>query len=179
VIYSLDQGHACNLLRIHMSNHAGTHIDFPAHFIPGGKTSDAFELSHLMGRCLVIAIDADAPLVLPSHLLDHAIQANDIIFFKTANAALTEYTETYTAISLPAAQYLRDKKVKIVGIDYLSVDRHGDQGFPVHHELLAHDILIVENLDLKNVPTGCYDAKIYPLKMQGVDGAPVRVSLER
>ncbi len=178
-ICSLDQGGLCNLLHVHMSNHVGTHIDFPAHFIRGGKTSADFSLLHLMGRCLVIEIGPNTPLIQPEHLENQSIQEGDIIFFKTSNSTLTEYSEKYTAISPAAARYLREKKVKIVGIDYLSVDAHGDLAFPVHHELLSHDILIVENLELKEVYAGLYYARIYPLNLKEVDGSPSRVSLER
>ncbi len=178
-ISSLDNEDACNLLHIHMSNHAGTHIDFPAHFIRGGKTSADFRLSHLMGRCLVIEVGPGAPLIYPEHLVDQDIQEGDIVFFKTPNSAITEYAEEYTAISPAAAQYLRERKVKIVGIDYLSVDAHGDDSFAVHRELLSHDVLIVENLELKEVPAGLYYARIYPLNIKEVDGSPVRASLER
>ena len=62
-ICNLETGDVCNLLHIHMSNHAGTHIDFPAHFIRDGKTSADFTLSYLMGRCLVIEIGLDTPLI--------------------------------------------------------------------------------------------------------------------
>lgn len=179
IICSFDKGDICNLLHIHMSNHVGTHIDFPAHFIQGGKTSADFSLLHLMGRCLIIEIGPNIRLIQPEHLADQSIQEGNIIFFKTPNSTLTEYSEKYTAISHAAAQYLREKRVKIVGIDYLSVDAHGDHDFPVHRELLSHDILIVENLELKNVSAGDYHARIYPLNLKEVDGSPVRVSLER
>ena len=178
-ICNLEKGDVCNLLHIHMSNHAGTHIDFPAHFIRNSKTSADFRLTHLMGRCLVIEIGPDVPLIFSENLLDQAIQEGDIIFFKTSNSEITEYVDKYTAISHAAAQYLREKKVKMVGIDYLSVDAHGDHDFPVHRELLSHDILIVENLELKDVSAGRYYARIYPLNLKDVDGSPARVSLEK
>jgi arylformamidase len=81
-------------------------------------------------------------------------------------------------LAIESAQALKDRQVKIVGIDYLSVDTADSTEFPIHHILLGADILIIENLKLKEVPPGRYQARIYPLQIAGIDGAPVTASLE-
>ena len=138
-ITSLEKGDAFSLHHIHMSNHVGTHVDYPSHFIKGGKTSSDFSLDYFMGRCLVIGIESNHSLIYSTDLVDQDIQSEDFVFFKTTNSAMTDFSEKYTALDITAAKYLVDKKVKIVGIDYLSVDAHNDSGFAVHHELLSHN----------------------------------------
>jgi arylformamidase len=160
-----------------MSNHAGTHIDYPAHFIAGGKTSDHFPLSYLRGTCIVTEVPEGIKLI----TLDHVppdITEGDIVFFKTTNSNLTKYSPEYVTLAIETAEALKDNRVKIVGIDYLSVDTADSSEFPIHHILLGAEILIVENLKLKEVPPGRYHARIYPLQLAGIDGAPATVSLE-
>lgn len=177
VVSSLETGVDCRLCHIHMSNHAGTHIDYPAHFIAEAKTSDHFPLQYLMGSCIVVEIPEGPKFITLDHLpLD--IKKGDMVFFKTANSKLTKYSPEYVTLSIESAQALKDRQVKIVGIDYLSVDTADSTEFPIHHILLGADILIVENLKLKEIPPGRYQARIYPLQIAGIDGAPVTTSLE-
>lgn len=178
IISSCDHGDSCSLCTISMSNHLGTHIDFPAHFIPGGKTSSDFELSYFIGRALVIEIPDHISIISAEHIPDN-LSDSDFVFFKTRNSDLTHYTEHYVAPNSSAALALKNKKIKIVGIDYLSIDLFNNQTFPVHQILLGAEILILENLNLKNVPAGVYQARIYPLQVQDIDGVPVTVSLEQ
>jgi len=178
IISSCAHGDSCSLCTISMSNHLGTHIDFPAHFIPDGKTSSDFELSYFIGRVLVIEIPDKISIISEEHIPEDFLDS-DFVFFKTRNADLAHYTENYVALDSSAALALKNKNIKIVGIDYLSIDVFDTPSFPVHKILLGAEILIIENLNLKNVPAGIYQARIYPLQIQNIDGAPVTVSLEQ
>ncbi len=83
----------------------------------------------------------------------------------------------YAYVTGDAARYLVGRGVKLVGIDYLSIEEHGTTGHPVHHALLGAGIVIVEGLDLAAVPAGDYELMCLPLKMKDADGAPARVLL--
>lgn len=176
-ISSCVRGDACTLCHISMSNHLGTHIDFPSHFIPGGKTSSDFVLSDFIGTAIVIELPTELSVISEKDIPDDLVEG-DFAFFKTRNSDLLGYSEDYVALDESAAIALLSKKIKMVGIDYLSIDRASDSSFSVHKTLLQADILIVENLALKDVPAGRYHARIYPLQIESIDGAPVTASLE-
>lgn len=163
-----------------LGNHAGTHIDFPAHVIPGGSSSDAYALDYLTGPGRIIEIPDDGS-VTDKHIEKAGVKRDEIVFFKTSNTRRNLhqqgiYTEDFAAITPEASQKLVDKQVRIVGIDYLSVDSIDDEALSSHKTLLSNNILIVENLDLTKVPTGQYKITIAPLKVAEADGLPVRVA---
>jgi len=78
-----------------------------------------------------------------------------------------------------AADFCVEKKVSLVGIDYTTPDRYSDEDFPVHYKLLGNGILVLESINLKEVPPGRYTLFCLPLKIKGADGAPVRAILVR
>ena len=153
-------------------------MDFPTHVIATGNSSSAYSIEHLIGSMQVVEIPEDGH-VTPAHVESLSLKDGDIIFFKTANSRRNlhdgAYTETFAAIDPAAAELLVTKGAKIVGIDYLSVDRFEDEALPSHQCLLSNDILIIENLDLRRIPAGKYQVVIAPLKVKEADGLPVRV----
>lgn len=179
ILSSVDAGECCTLSKISMSNHLGTHIDFPAHVIKNGKTRSDYTLEDLMGRCAVVEIALSVSVIEPQHFASCMIHAGDIVFFKTRHSFEAEvYHPNYTVLSPEAAQQLKALGVKIVGMDGMSVDVADSHELSVHHLLLEADILIVENLMLKDVPAGVWYARINPLPIVGIDGVQVVVSLE-
>lgn len=185
-VESLEKGSTYNLCVMHMGNHMGTHIDFPAHVIRGGKTSSDFPVQSLIGPGIVIEVAAEETKkeleISREFIRSQKILKNDFVFFKTTNSELSskEFTKNFVHLSVSAADELINKNVKIVGIDYLSVDGLHDEKLSVHHKLLSKDILIVENLNLKNVPNGRFrEIAIAPLNVPDMDGLPVRVLARR
>lgn len=179
-IMDIEKGDSYTLCNFSFGNHTGTHIDFPSHIIPGGKSSSHYPLSYLMGNGKVIEVLDDGH-VSAEHLQNKGIQKGDIIFFKTMNSRnklqeQKEPTTSCSAISPEAANLLIKHEVKIVGIDYLSVDMVNNESLPIHNALLSHGILIVENINLQNIEAGSYYFNISPLKIDNVDGLPVRIS---
>jgi arylformamidase len=85
--------------------------------------------------------------------------------------------KNYTALSPCAANFLAEKKIRTVGLDYISADTYNAEGFPVHKILLGNDIAILEGLVLENVPEGEYIISALPLKFKGGEGSPVRAIL--
>ena len=87
------------------------------------------------------------------------------------------FAEEYVGLSVDAADWLIRKGVKLVGIDYLSIDAPSNAGLPVHRALLANNVVVVESLNLNQVPEGHYQLVCLPMKIGGSEGAPARVIL--
>ena len=164
---------------MHLGNHTGTHIDFPAHVVRGGKTSTDFPIQFLIGSGLIIEVpETEISITKKFIKSQESISQNDIVFFKTSNSKISkqaEFKEKYVYIEPDAAEKLIEKGVKIVGIDYISVDSYESKSLPVHHSLLSRDILIVEGLELKKAPLGRCKIYIMPINIPDMDGLPVRV----
>lgn len=178
VVSDMGRGDDCNVSRVTMSSHFATHLDAPYHFEPSGLRLDHLDLNTLIGPALVHDIDGGAPLILREHL--PPLDGVERILFKTRNCGFiddTAFHEDFTALSLEAAQTLTAAGVKLVGIDYFSIEAFKNPGHPVHHELCGKGVIIVEGLDLRKVQPGRYELIALPLKFQDADGSPCRVVL--
>lgn len=178
IVSSLEEGKKFKLCHMHLGNHTGTHVDFPAHTITGGKTSSDFPLEYLTGPGIIIKVPVEERSITRAFVSLQPIMASDIVFFKTANSQKSKrdsFTEEYVYIEPDAAEDLLKKGVKIVGIDYISVDKYEDEDLSAHNTLLSKEILIVEGLELKTVPEGRYEIFVVPLNIPDMDGLPARV----
>jgi arylformamidase len=182
-VHSIADGAAANVSRMCFGVHTGTHVDAPAHFIEGRRRVEDLELAKLIGPCRVIGVDAEADSIGPEHLGDLA--GVERVLFKTRNSAFWNDTSSgfrtdFTYISPDAARVLADK-VKLVGIDYLSVEKFGSTDFATHLALLEREVVIIEGVDLRAVEPGDYQIACLPLKYLGGggDGAPARTVLIR
>lgn len=167
-----------------INTHTGTHIDFPSHLIGEGRTSSDYEIGQFIGNGVALQLPSEEKTISKRFLQEHSslIEQEDIIIFKTSNSELynePKLIKEYVYMEPEAAEWLIDKKApKIIGIDYLSVDKYGDLSLPVHRLLLAKDILILEGICLAHVPEGRYKIFIMPLNIPNMDGLPVRAFLE-
>lgn len=174
---------ALELSKLVMSAHAGTHLDFPAHFIPGGKHIDDYPIRRFILPAQVVTIE-DKEAIRPSELENRDIKPGDALLFKTDNSLSGRctsgvFSKSFVYMSPEAADFCVDEKVSLVGIDYGSIDRYDAQDFPAHHKLLGNDILILESINLKGVPPGSYTLFCLPLKIKGAEGSPARAILIR
>ncbi|HEV51565.1 MAG TPA: cyclase family protein [Thermoprotei archaeon] len=163
-----------HIMRVLMETHTGTHVDAPYHMIPNGKKISEFDLDRFMGKALVVEVHGD-------EIGEDAIPPScpRVVLFKTKNSYLYDrFHGDYAYLTLGAARKLVEHKVKVVGIDYLSVERFGSTGFDVHKELMSNDVAIVEGLNLAQAKPGIHDFVCLPLKM-GQDGAPCRAAISR
>jgi len=158
-----------------MSSHSGTHIDSPAHFLPGGLTIDELPLANLIGKCRVIDLTGASPLITASQLGGRIGGATRILL-KTSFSGTGEFAEDFPAIDISAARMMSARKTRCVGIDSMSIERFGSDG-SVHRELLGNGCSIIELLDLSGVGEGEYHMIALPLRLEGLDGAPARVIL--
>lgn len=168
-----------SLSRMSLATHTGTHVDAPAHFLPGGATIDSLPLEILLGKARVVEIPAreriDRADLEPRDLRDDLR-----ILLKTRMSGQmlkSGFQEDHLYLSGDAAAYLAQAGLKLVGFDYLSVDRYGAPDYPAHHALLEAGVIIVEGLDLSEVEPGEYDMACLPLRVADGDGAPARVIL--
>lgn len=177
-VVCLETGSPFNLCHMHLCNHVGTHIDFPAHVLSDGKTSSDYPIDHLIGSGLIIKVPDSSRSITRDFVAQQTILRSDIVFFKTSNSKIskqTRFTEEYVYVEPDAAEELLRKGVRIVGVDYISVDRYDAEDLPVHKTLLSNEVLIVEGLELENVPIGRCEIFIMPLNIPDMDGLPARV----
>lgn len=179
---SLDRGDSANVTQLECGVHTGTHIDAPSHFEPKGASVDEIPLEILIGPCRVF----DTTHVPDGISLD-IVKGLDLesvtrALFKTTNSnywrrAEKQFQEKFVHLTAEAARYLVERGLKLVGIDYLSIERFQSPDHATHHVLLRNNVAIIEGLNLSQVPAGDYELMALPLKLKGADGAPTRVVL--
>ena len=172
-------GEPAQVSLLSLGTHSGTHVDAPAHFVPGGAGVEALPLDALVGRCRVVEVPAQTRLIEPAHLEPDA-RGVPRVLLKTTSAALWDepgFRRDFVALSPAAAAWLVAQGVLLVGIDYLSVDPYEAEPAAAHLTLLGAGVVVLEGLDLRAVPPGDYDLAALPLKLAGADGAPARVVL--
>ncbi len=177
-IYSFENGDGVNAGAIKMGMHTGTHVDAPLHYIKNGKSVDELDLSYFVGCAKVF--DTYLELISLEYVRGLDIEKGDIILFKTSNSKISDneqFREDYVALSFEAAEFLAEKKVKTIGIDYLSIESYSDKNGAVHKLLLEKEIALIESLNLKDVKEGRYFLSCLPLKIRGAEASPVRAVL--
>lgn len=181
---SLVSGDGANVSSLCFGAHTGTHVDAPNHFIEGTRRVDELDLEKLVGPCRVVEIASDIVAVEPEHLPD--LDGIERLILKTRNSEFWSTPEDgfrndFTYITPATARLLADADIKLIGIDYLSIEAPGSEGHPVHITLLEKEIVILEGLDLREVSGGEYHLACLPLKYVGGtgDGAPARTVLIR
>jgi arylformamidase len=179
------QSHAasdpCDASELQMGLHCGTHLDFPRHFIAGGKTLADYKVSDFVFDAYVIETAGDG-LISPTDLDAAQTQPGDALLFKTENsrcgrATHSRFDDNYVALSLAAAQLCVERRLGLVGIDYASIERSPAGTFPVHHELLSNELLILEGLSLSDVSPGKYQLICLPLALDDGEASPTRAVL--
>ncbi|MGD1919659.1 MAG: cyclase family protein [Pleurocapsa sp.] len=178
----LAHGDVCNVSKMTIGTHTGTHVDGINHFIKGGIGIDRMPLDATSGKARVIAIK-DAKQIKVAEIEPHNIQPGERILFKTRNSDLAlkseRFVEDFVHISTDAAKYLAEKKVRTVGVDYLSVGGYEGNVIDVHHALLGSGIWAIEGLDLSQVEPGEYELICLPIKLKDGDGGLARAILKK
>ncbi len=180
----IGQGGSSNVSRLGMSSHTLTHVDPPGHFIDRGLTVDRLPLEVLIGPAVVVEPHPEKNLITATDLGQLGLRDAERVLIKTRNSYLWaggpyEFQPDYVSLSKDAATWLVSRGVKLVGVDYLSVEAYEAREHPVHHTLLGNGVVVVEGLNLTQVPEGRYQLICLPLKIQSGDGAPARVVLVR
>ena len=177
----IDGGEICNLTRMNISCHTGTHVDAPYHFINDGKTVEALDLHVLNGPAEVIAFPDSVDEITADHLVD--VPPCERILFKTRSSKCWANEEptfdtAFVGLHESAAALLVERGTKLVGVDYLSVAPFNAPE-PTHKMLLGAEVIVVEGLNLTGIASGSWQFHCLPLKIAGADGAPARAILTR
>jgi arylformamidase len=179
---SIDKGALYNATQMSSSVHLGTHVDAPRHFLNDGPTVEQLLLEVLTGPCYVTQLP-DGIEAITSEVLDRTEITSDMkrVLFGTSNSHYwakgeSKFQTDFVAITEDGAEWLVERGVQLVGIDYLSVAPY-DESIPTHTVLLKAGVIIVEGLNLSKIMRGFYDLYCLPLKIAGSDGAPARAIL--
>jgi arylformamidase len=181
---AIARGDAANVTLLHFGAHTATHVDAPAHVIEGAGRVPTLPLSVLVGEARVFEIPEDVEAIKAHHLSLAELDGATRVLFKTRNSRFwtdtgTGFRTDYTYITPDAARLLVENGVRLVGIDYLSVEAFKPARYETHQILLSNGVVIVEGLDLRDVAAGSYELICLPLKIAGGlgDGAPARAIL--
>jgi arylformamidase len=177
--HRIDRGEPYNVAKLTLGAHSGTHVDAPYHFLADGSTVERLPLDVLLGRALVVEVGA-ASRVDRTDLERIALDGEQRLLLKTRMSGQLrrpEFQEDFVYLTAEAARYLVERGVRLVGIDYLSVEQFGSKDFGAHHALLRAGVVIVEGLDLSEAAAGHYQMACLPLRIVGADGSPARVVL--
>ena len=180
-IKRIARGDSSNVSTLHLSAHTGTHVDAPRHFFDDAPGADALALEMMLGRTRVVEISSRAGIG-AEQLADLDLSDDVRILFKTSNSRLwgsPDFHKDYVGVTASGAEHLIAHGIKVVGIDYLSIEEFKTPGAPAHHVLLGGGAIVIEGLNLRDVEPGIYDMLCLPLRVVGADGAPARVLLRR
>jgi arylformamidase len=181
-VHRIANGNSSNHSRLVMGTHTGTHVDAPLHFFDGRPGVDQMPLDLLVGRARVIDLPHRGGIT-EAHLADAGLREDLRVLLRTPNSALWNtkdgFHTDYTYLTEGAAKFLVAQGVKLIGVDYLSVEQFKKAGAPAHHELLGNGVIIIEGLNLSDAEPGQYEMYCLPLRIANADGAPARVVLKR
>ena len=181
-IESMDDGAHVNVSRMSAGVHTGTHVDAPHHFLNDGRTVESLPLDVLTGPCYVAQMPDDMDELSAETLGGLPIPPGTIrLLCGTRNSHLwargeNVFQKDFVAVTEGGARWLVERGIRLIGVDYLSVAPFGESG-PTHTILLRAGVVVVEGLNLSQVPRGFYDLYCLPLKLAGADGAPARAIL--
>jgi len=183
---SIDKGDSANVSMLHFGAHSGTHVDAPAHFIAGAARVESLPLEVLIGEVEVIEVPSELDVIDEEFVAGRIRPNTERVLFKTRNSDfwlnnLSEFQFHYTSISRKAASKLIELGIKLVGIDYLSIEKFQSETHETHLCFLSQGIVILEGLNLAEVAPGRYELICLPLKLAGGDGdgAPARAVLRQ
>jgi arylformamidase len=176
-------GDRSTVSHLSLGAHTGTHIDAPVHFIEGAGGIDRLDAEALVGPAMVSGLEHVEGTIGADELQASVPDRAERILLKTRNsgwsASDTEFREDFVALNPSGAEWCVDRGIRLVGVDYLSIEPYGSgkKGHPVHRALLDAGVVILEGLDLSGIEPGAYTIAALPLLVPGGDGAPARVVL--
>lgn len=180
---SISNGDSCNVTQLNMGSHTGTHIDAPYHFEEDGMRIDMLSLDTLIGPARLFHISNSFEI---DYKVVKGLNIKGIkrVLFKTSNSSnwktnIKSFGKDYVSVTAEAAKYLVDAGVELVCVDYLSIEKFGNKAHETHHILLKNGVIIVEGLNLSDIPPGNYELIALPLKIKDGDGSPARVVLRQ
>jgi arylformamidase len=182
-VSSINEGDPANLTRLSLGAHTGTHIDAPYHFFEEGLKVDQLPLSTFIGSAHVLEVYHKEGTITATDLANLGLPSTvQRLLIKTDNSylwegGLLEFEKDFVHLGGDAARWIVKRGIKLIGVDYLSVDSFDSGDKVAHHTLLEAGVVIIEGLNLSHVAQGVYQLYCLPLKIADSDGAPARVVL--
>jgi arylformamidase len=174
-----EEGYPFTMFMLAFIDHCGTHVDAPYHFEPDGIKTDEMSLEVLVGPARVVEVPAGKS-VERTDLERLDLRGVERLLLKTKNSAFIhspDYRKDFVYLGPSAAEFVVERGIKLVGVDYWSVDGWGSQDYAAHHTLLRRGVAIIELMDLAQITPGDYELICLPVKIRGTGGAPARVLL--
>jgi len=179
-----ENGNDVNVSMLTCDVHTGTHIETSLHFFPEGDTVTQIPLDILIGDVFVAHIPATSVITPEDLAVINIPEGTDRLLLRTDNSELWDgsnriFQPDFAALNSDAAQWIVDRGIKLLGVDYLSVELLRDHTSHNHIVLLSGGVIILEGLDLSNISQGFYELICLPLKLVGAEGAPARAVLRK
>jgi arylformamidase len=177
-------GDGSNVSELTIGTHSGTHVDPPVHFVEGAAGIDQVPLDVLIGECVVVDARGRTGELSAADMDELAIPADATrVLLRTDNSELWQrlpvaFPDEYVCLGADAARWVVARGIRLVGTDFLGIERQGSPGHPTHIELLSNSVVIVEGLNLGEVGPGSYRLSVLPLRIVDGDGGPARAVLE-
>jgi arylformamidase len=178
-VKSIAHGDSSNLSLLRIGTHSGTHVDAPSHFLSDAPGIDISSPEILMGPARLFQLP-DVSHIDCKVLEELDLSGTSRLLLGTSNSTLLKkkvFDPSFIHLTEDAASYIAAQGIKLVGIDYLSIEGFKQEGHPVHRTLLSAGVLVIEGLDLTDVPPGDYELIGLPLRLKDGDAAPARVFL--
>ncbi|WP_273127745.1 arylformamidase [Bacillus weihaiensis] len=173
-VFTKDETGSVNIGKITTSLHTGTHIDAPFHFLNEGKTVLDLDLELYIGTAKLVDV-SDWDEVTPEAFTNSELDGVQRLLVKTKKQVEPHiFPQEIPRLSPELAPFLKEKGVRLLGVDLPSVDALNSKEMETHHALYQHDIHILENIYVENVEPGLYELIALPLPIKGGDGSPVR-----
>ena len=172
-------GDVCNLSKMELGCHTGTHLESPRHMISDGAVVEDFDINQLCGVAYVAQIDGEGDITAES--LDKAnIPAGvERLLLRTDNSNRDRlnppFQADFCAFDLSAAEWLVSKGIRVIGLDFLTIEHSPDLSFPVHKCLLGSGMAVIEGVATKHAPLGMVELVCAPMRLLAAEGAPCRV----
>lgn len=170
--------------KLSFGSHIGTHVDAPCHYLPHGLRLDEIPVEHWSGQCHVAHVADHIDVINASHLECCGMpEGTTHLLLRTRNSTQWDrprpwaFEPTFVGIDTSAAQWIVDRDVRLVGIDYFGIAPFDEPDHETHLTLLRENVLILEGLDLRAVAAGAYWLTCLPMRVMCGDGAPARAIL--
>jgi arylformamidase len=172
------KGGSVNVSALQMSPHVGTHADAPLHVRDGWPASDALSVSAFVGPALVIGCERLSGPVSHEALVKRLPRRVERLLLRTGRTiASGAFPDEWPALTPACVQWLVGRGLTLLGVDAPSVDDRESKTLDTHRALFDAGVSVLENLDLRDVGDGPYELIALPMRLAGLDAAPVRAVL--
>lgn len=176
-LMDMHKGDHLTLSTLNGTVHLGSHVDAPSHYGVDAPNIGHLPLDLFLGSCQVIHVPVERGARMTKSHLPCPIQTERVLFRTDSFPNPNQWNKDFCALSPELVDYLKECRVRLVGIDTPSVDDSSSQTLTAHHRCLQHQIAILEGLVLTEVPDGRYELIALPLKLMEFEASPVRAVL--